>query len=103
MVRAMIECLEIDRYSPRPDLVRKVVKVLNGGDLVACPTDTTYGVFARLDHRDASERLQRLRTAMAGSEQRSRERHRTAASSRFMTHLQVALDRATGRFPLLFT
>lgn len=63
----MIECLEIDRSGPRPDRVREVVKTLRRGGLVACPTDTTYGVFASAAHPEASARLTRLRERMAGS------------------------------------
>jgi tRNA threonylcarbamoyl adenosine modification protein (Sua5/YciO/YrdC/YwlC family) len=62
----MLECLEIDRYHPRPDLVHRLVKAIKGGALVACPTDTTYGVFADLHQLEAVARLKRLRGRMAG-------------------------------------
>jgi tRNA threonylcarbamoyl adenosine modification protein (Sua5/YciO/YrdC/YwlC family) len=65
----MIECIEIDRWHPRSDLVHRVSRELNEGRLVACPTDTTYGVFARMDHRDAAARLKRLRLSMAGDQE----------------------------------
>jgi len=63
----MIECLEINSYHPRPDLVHEVVEALKDGKLVACPTDTAYGVFVSIDQRDALDRLTRLRAQMQGS------------------------------------
>jgi tRNA threonylcarbamoyl adenosine modification protein (Sua5/YciO/YrdC/YwlC family) len=62
----MLECLEIDRYHPRPDLVHRLVKAIKQGAVVACPTDTTYGVFTDLHQADAVARLRRLRARMAG-------------------------------------
>jgi tRNA threonylcarbamoyl adenosine modification protein (Sua5/YciO/YrdC/YwlC family) len=62
----MIECIEIESWAPRPDLIREVAKSIREGALVACPTDTTYGVFVAMDQPKAIERLNRLRAAMTG-------------------------------------
>lgn len=64
----MIECIEIDYYHPRPDLIRVCAQALRDGKLVACPTDTSYGVFASIEHESAVTRLNRLRELVAGSD-----------------------------------
>ena len=64
----MTECIEIDYYHPRPDLVRACAQALRAGELVACPTDTAYGVFVSSEHAAATNRLGRLRELMSGSD-----------------------------------
>lgn len=66
--RPMIECIEIDYYHPRPDLIRGCAQALKAGQLVACPTDTAYGVFVSIEHEAAIKRLGRLREQMSGSD-----------------------------------
>jgi tRNA threonylcarbamoyl adenosine modification protein (Sua5/YciO/YrdC/YwlC family) len=62
----MPECIEINPYHPRPDLVHELTQAIREGKLVSCPTDTTYGVFASPTDRQAVARLHRLRAHMAG-------------------------------------
>lgn len=64
----MVECVEIEYYHVRSDLVRSVARTLQRGGLVACPTDTTYGVFASPHDQGATERLNRLREQMSGGD-----------------------------------
>src|SRR5262245_46978006 len=74
----MVVYLEIDRDKPRPDLIHRAAKALREGKLVACPTDTTYGVFAAFDQREAVARLTRLRMDMGGdSEAAEAEQQKT--------------------------
>ncbi|UCC29596.1 MAG: threonylcarbamoyl-AMP synthase [Phycisphaerales bacterium] len=44
------------------DTVRRAVEVLTGGGLVAFPTDTVYGVAARVDDRAALRRLRNVKS-----------------------------------------
>ncbi|MCA9564288.1 MAG: threonylcarbamoyl-AMP synthase [Myxococcales bacterium] len=62
-----MEYFDISPYAPRPDLVHQLVTALKAGELVACPTDTTFGVFASLEAHDAPDKLRDLRMRMAGS------------------------------------
>lgn len=65
----MIECLEIDRDHPRSDRVHAIARLLSRGGLVACPTDTTYGLFAAIEQRAAVARLKRLRARFHGRDE----------------------------------
>jgi tRNA threonylcarbamoyl adenosine modification protein (Sua5/YciO/YrdC/YwlC family) len=60
----LTEFFEIDRDHPRPDWIHRVARALRDGKLVGCPTDTTYGVLASIDQREAITRLTRLRIEM---------------------------------------
>jgi len=60
----VIEYAEIDPYNPRSDHIRDCAAALQRGQLVACPTDTTYGVFASAGDQKAVERLNRLRLSI---------------------------------------
>jgi tRNA threonylcarbamoyl adenosine modification protein (Sua5/YciO/YrdC/YwlC family) len=62
----MVDYYEIDRDHPRPDLIHRAARALREGKLVACPTDTTYAIFAAYDQREAVARLTQLRMDMKG-------------------------------------
>jgi tRNA threonylcarbamoyl adenosine modification protein (Sua5/YciO/YrdC/YwlC family) len=64
-----MEVIDIDRYNVRGDHVRQLADALRGGQLVGCPTDTTYAIIAASSHPEANERLSKLRLDMAGSEE----------------------------------
>lgn len=48
---------ELDARPPSEDLRRRVRAALEGGELVALPTETVYGIAARADHAGALQRL----------------------------------------------
>lgn len=42
-------------------LVREAVEVIDGGGVVILPADTVYGLMGSMDHRDAVERVYRIK------------------------------------------
>jgi tRNA threonylcarbamoyl adenosine modification protein (Sua5/YciO/YrdC/YwlC family) len=57
----MAQIFVVHPENPQSRLLRQAGELLAGGGLVAVPTDSSYAVVARLDDKDASERLRRLR------------------------------------------
>jgi tRNA threonylcarbamoyl adenosine modification protein (Sua5/YciO/YrdC/YwlC family) len=53
--------LEIHPQNPQPRLVRQAVEVVQGGGIVAVPTDSSYALVCRLDDKAAVEKLRRIR------------------------------------------
>ncbi|HEX2896591.1 MAG TPA: L-threonylcarbamoyladenylate synthase [candidate division Zixibacteria bacterium] len=51
------EIVTVDRNNLSPEIVDKAVRVLNSGELVVAPTDTRYGLLAKVDDLDAVNRL----------------------------------------------
>lgn len=47
--------------NPQTRLLKQAAQWLNDGGLIAVPTDSSYAVVARLDDKDAADRLRRLR------------------------------------------
>ncbi len=86
----MSDYIELDEYHARPDLVREIAQAISAGKLVACPTDTTYGVFANFEDRRAVDRLTRLGSAMAGAGATSSERRNKPMAMIFCDLAQVA-------------
>jgi L-threonylcarbamoyladenylate synthase len=42
-------------------VVRRAARALNGGEVIAIPTDTVYGLAAAIDRPEAIERLRTLK------------------------------------------
>ena len=59
------EVIKVDRESGFGDAVRRAVDVLGHGGLVAFPTETVYGVGARVDLPEALDRLRALKSRPA--------------------------------------
>ena len=57
----MSERLEIHPTHPQARLIRRAVDRLNNGDLIAYPTDSGYAFGWALGHREAQERVMRIR------------------------------------------
>lgn len=53
--------LTIHPENPQARLLKQAAQWINDGGLVAVPTDSSYAVAARLDDKDAADRLRRLR------------------------------------------
>jgi tRNA threonylcarbamoyl adenosine modification protein (Sua5/YciO/YrdC/YwlC family) len=49
--------LRINPQNPQPRLIRKVVEVLQGGGVIAYPTDTVYGLGCDLYNKKGIERI----------------------------------------------
>ncbi len=57
----MAQIFVVHPENPQSRLLQQAGALLAEGGLVAVPTDSSYAVVARLDDKDASERLRRLR------------------------------------------
>ncbi|AHV91800.1 tRNA threonylcarbamoyl adenosine modification protein, Sua5/YciO/YrdC/YwlC family [Bordetella holmesii ATCC 51541] len=53
--------LTIHPDNPQARLLKQAAQCISDGGLVAVPTDSSYAVVARLDDKDAADRLRRLR------------------------------------------
>jgi len=53
--------LKINPVNPQGRLVNKVVKALKGGEMIAYPTDTIYGIGCDLFNRGAIEKVYRIK------------------------------------------
>ncbi|SPU54374.1 L-threonylcarbamoyladenylate synthase [Bordetella trematum] len=53
--------LTLHPANPQPRLLKQAAQWLQDGGLIALPTDSSYAVVARLDDKDAADRLRRLR------------------------------------------
>lgn len=53
--------LTIHPDNPQARLLNQAAQCISDGGLVAVPTDSSYAVVARLDDKDAADRLRRLR------------------------------------------
>jgi len=57
----MAQYFKIHPVDPQPRLVRQAVEILNGGGVIALPTDSSYALACHLDDRAAVERIRRIR------------------------------------------
>jgi tRNA threonylcarbamoyl adenosine modification protein (Sua5/YciO/YrdC/YwlC family) len=57
----MAQHFEIHPDNPQPRLLKQAAQILQGGGIVAIPTDSSYALACRLDDKAAAESLRRLR------------------------------------------
>ncbi|MBD8077798.1 L-threonylcarbamoyladenylate synthase [Cellulosimicrobium arenosum] len=57
----MARYLDVHPDNPQPRAIAQVVAMLDDGALVAYPTDSGYALGCRMDNRDGTERIRRLR------------------------------------------
>jgi tRNA threonylcarbamoyl adenosine modification protein (Sua5/YciO/YrdC/YwlC family) len=57
----MTQYFQIHPDNPQPRLIRQAVEIIDGGGIVALPTDSSYALVCRLDDKDAVDRLRRIR------------------------------------------
>lgn len=57
----MASVLEVAPYSPGEEVVAEAVKVLDGGGVIALPTDTLYGIGCALGSTEAIDRIHAMR------------------------------------------
>jgi L-threonylcarbamoyladenylate synthase len=55
------EILTIDTTHPQPEVSARAVEVLNNGGVIVAPTETRYGLLARVDSPRAVERVYTLK------------------------------------------
>jgi tRNA threonylcarbamoyl adenosine modification protein (Sua5/YciO/YrdC/YwlC family) len=52
---------ELHPVDPQPRLLKQAAQILQGGGVVAMPTDSSYALACQLDDKDAVTRLRRIR------------------------------------------
>ena len=57
----MAQYFEVHPENPQPRLLKQAVSLLQRGEVVAVPTDSSYALTCRLDDKDAVEHLRRIR------------------------------------------
>jgi len=57
-----MEVIEVDPVAPRAEAIKQAVAVMDRGGLVAFPTETVYGIAARVDRDEAMTRLRRVKS-----------------------------------------
>ncbi|WP_353234455.1 L-threonylcarbamoyladenylate synthase [Diaphorobacter ruginosibacter] len=57
----MAQYFEIHPENPQPRLLKQAVAILQGGGVLAVPTDSSYALVCQLDDRNAVDRLRRIR------------------------------------------
>ena len=53
--------VKVNPQNPQRRAIRRVVEILQKGGVIAYPTDTIYGLGCNLFHKDAIERIYRLK------------------------------------------
>jgi tRNA threonylcarbamoyl adenosine modification protein (Sua5/YciO/YrdC/YwlC family) len=57
----MAQYFELHPDNPQPRLLKQAVALLNGGGILAVPTDSSYALVCHLDDKTAADRLRRIR------------------------------------------
>ena len=57
----MAQYFEIHPDNPQPRLLKQAVGILNGGGVIAVPTDSSYAIACHLDDKAAVDRLRQIR------------------------------------------
>jgi tRNA threonylcarbamoyl adenosine modification protein (Sua5/YciO/YrdC/YwlC family) len=57
----MTQYFQIHPDNPQPRLIRQAAEIIDGGGIVALPTDSSYALVCRLDDKEAVDRLRRIR------------------------------------------
>ena len=57
----MAQYFEVHPVNPQPRLLRQAVTLLEGGGVVAVPTDSSYALACHLDDKAAADRLRQIR------------------------------------------
>lgn len=56
----MSQFFQVHPDNPQPRLIRQTAQIIQGGGIVALPTDSDYTLVCRLDDKSAMERLRRI-------------------------------------------
>ena len=57
----MSQFFQIHPDNPQGRLIKQAAQIVNGGGIIALPTDSCYALACRLDDKAAAERLRRIR------------------------------------------
>jgi tRNA threonylcarbamoyl adenosine modification protein (Sua5/YciO/YrdC/YwlC family) len=57
----MSQFFQIHPDNPQPRLIRRAVDIIRDGGVLAYPTDSSYALGCRLEHKEAAERIRAIR------------------------------------------
>ena len=57
----MPQLFEVHPVNPQPRLLRQAIALLDKGDILAVPTDSSYALVCHLDDKTAADKLRRIR------------------------------------------
>lgn len=57
----MAQFFEVHPDNPQPRLLKQAVTLLQAGQVIAVPTDSSYALVCQLDDRNATEQMRRIR------------------------------------------
>ncbi|TFW36142.1 L-threonylcarbamoyladenylate synthase [Massilia horti] len=57
----MSQYFQVHPVNPQPRLIRQAAQIIEGGGIVAVPTDSAYALVCRLDDKAAADRLRHIR------------------------------------------
>ena len=57
----MAQFFEVHPDNPQPRLLKQAVALLQAGEVIAVPTDSSYALVCQLDDRNATEQMRRIR------------------------------------------
>lgn len=57
----MAQFFEVHPDNPQPRLLKQAVALLQSGQVIAVPTDSSYALVCQLDDRNATEQMRRIR------------------------------------------
>lgn len=57
----MSQYFQVHPVNPQPRLIRQAAQIIQGGGIVAVPTDSAYALVCRLDDKAAADRLRHIR------------------------------------------
>lgn len=57
----MAQYFEVHPDNPQPRLLKQAVALLQAGQVIAVPTDSSYALVCQLDDRNATEQMRRIR------------------------------------------
>ena len=57
----MAQYFEVHPENPQPRLLKQAVALLEGGGVLAVPTDSSYALVCHLDDKTAVDRVRRIR------------------------------------------
>ena len=57
----MAQIFEIHPLNPQPRMIKQAVALLDAGEVLAVPTDSSYALVCHIDDKAASDRLRQIR------------------------------------------
>jgi tRNA threonylcarbamoyl adenosine modification protein (Sua5/YciO/YrdC/YwlC family) len=61
LIHIMSQYFRLHPDNPQPRLIKQAVQIIEGGGVVALPTDSSYALACQLDNKNAVDRVRRIR------------------------------------------